>query len=82
MGQTQVGLAASADALITERRYHQAQYVATAVVMPLTQDLRGNTKRAFRTAAPTKAAALSRMRDIISDIGVPVRIISLDIVRH
>ena len=48
----------------------------------LTQDLRGNTKRAFRTAAPTKAAALSRMRDIISDIGVPVRIISLDIVRH
>jgi hypothetical protein len=82
MGHTQLGSAASADALITQRRYHQAQYVATAVVMPLTQDLRGTTEREFRTAAPTKAAAMSRMRDIIRDIGVPVRVISLDIVRH
>ena len=81
-GQVQVGTTAASNARISDRRYTQAQYVITAVVVPLTQDLRGTAERVLRTGAPTKGAAMSRMRQLIGDIGVPVRVVSLDIVRQ
>lgn len=82
VGHVQVGATANSNARTSDRRYTQAQYVITAVVVPLNQDLRGAAERVLRTGAATKGAAMSRMRQLISDIGVQVRVVSLDIVRQ
>ena len=62
----------------SDRGYTQGQYTATAVVVPMTLVFRVE-ERVLRTAAPTKSAAMSRMRQMIDAIGVPVRVVSLEI---
>ena len=58
----------------------KVQYVVRAVVIPMTLVYRPDSERVFRTAASTKSAALSRMRQMIDAIGVPVRVVSLEFV--
>jgi hypothetical protein len=43
-------------------------------------DNRSQGQRTLRTSAPTKSAAISRMRQMIDAIGVPVNVISVELV--
>ena len=62
--------------------YTQDRYIVTAIVLPMSLVNRPDGERALRTSAPTKSAAMSRMRQMINAIGVPVRVVSLDIVSY
>lgn len=64
------------------RHYTQDRYVAIATVVPSGLHNRITPERNLRASAPTKAAAASRMRQLIDDIGVPVDIIRYQIVRQ
>ena len=63
----------------SSRGYSQGRYMVTAVVLPMSLVFRTEGERALRTSAPTKSAAMSRMRQMIAAIGVPVRVVSLEI---
>ena len=62
--------------------YTQDRYIVTAIVLPMSLVNRPDGERALRTSAPTKSAAMSRMRQMINAIGVPVRVVSLDITSY
>ena len=55
----------------------QGQYVVQAVVIPMSLVYRPEAERAIKVAAPTKSAALSKLRQTIDAIGVSVRVVSL-----
>lgn len=61
------------------RGYIQDRYVAIATVIPVGHAFRSGTDRTLRVTAPTKSSVMSRMREAIDDIGVPVRIVRYDI---
>jgi hypothetical protein len=58
----------------------QGQYVVQAVVIPMSLVYRPEAERAIKVAAPTKSAALSKLRQTIDAIGVPVRVVSLNFI--
>lgn len=69
----------NANARFDSRGYTQDRFIATAVVVPSTLDFRSQGQRTLHTSAPTKSAAMSRMRQMIDAIGVPVTVISIDL---
>ena len=63
-----------------DRGYNQQRFIVIAVVVPTSLDFRNQGQRTLRTSAPTKSAAMSRMRQMIDAIGVPVNVISVELV--
>lgn len=63
-----------------DRGYTQERFLVIAVVVPSSLDSRSQGQRTLRTSAPTKSAAMSRMRQMIDAIGVPVNVISVELV--
>jgi len=63
-----------------DRGYTQQRFTAIAVVVPTSLDSRSLGQRTLRTSAPTKSAAISRMRQMIDALGVPVNVISVELV--
>jgi hypothetical protein len=63
-----------------DRGYTQRRFIVIAAVVPMSLDNRSQGQRTLRTSAPTKSAAISRMRQMIDAIGVPVNVISVELV--
>jgi len=63
-----------------DRGYNQQRFIVIAVVVPTSLDFRNQGQRTLRTSAPTKSAAISRMRQMIDALGVPVNVISVELV--
>ena len=61
------------------RVYVQDRYAITAVVVLASLDNRLEDQRILRTSAPTKSAAVTRMREMIDAIGVPVNILDIEL---
>ena len=57
-------------------------YTVVAVVIPVSAVFDPVAERVFRTTAPTKSAAMSRMRQTIDAVGVPVRVVSIEFVNQ
>ena len=61
--------------------YSQGVVVVQAVVIPESLVYRPEAERMFRVSAPTKPAAMTRIKQMIDAIGVPERIVSLEFVQ-
>lgn len=59
----------------------QGSYMVQAVVIPESLVYRPDQERTLRTSAPTKQAAMTRIKQMIDAIGVPVRVVSLEFVQ-
>lgn len=58
----------------------QASHTVQAVVIPESLVYRPDQERTLRTSAPTKQAAMTRIKQMIDAIGVPVRVVSLEFI--
>ncbi len=61
------------------RVHVQERYMVRAVVVPINGAFDAREERYLKVAAPTKSAALARMRQEIDAIGVPVRILRMQL---